>query len=802
MTYDDFFAAATGVARPYAYQRQLAICPAWPATLEVFTGLGKTEATVLAWLFRRLRDPSAESRRLVYALPMRSLVEQTADRVSAMIERLSSAGISGLPTVEILMGGEVGTDWIGDPVSPRILIGTQDMLLSRALNRGYGMSRFQWPMAFAWLNSDVLWVIDEVQLQGVGVTTAAQLQGLREGGKLGAFGSCHTIFVSATMSDEWIDTYDHRLQTRARQELSPDDLMDQRVQKIAEAVKLARRLDTHDESKLADAALSLHRPGTRTIVILNTVDRAVNVYRKIAKLAPQARCTLLHSRFRPDDRARHLTEALGRIGAGGAILVSTQVIEAGIDLTSTTMISDLAPWASIVQRLGRCNRKGLDSDAAFYWVDPPELKIATVRPYGLSDLENARAELLKLEGRSVSPRDLPRLPMRNETGAVLRRVDILELFDTAPDLSGNDIDVSRFIREADDFSVQLLWREEPPGARSAPRRLEFCPAPRSEVEKIIKRLRRSGRGADARTNHVSAEVAARGGEARVNSWTSAPDQLRIGDTVWLAPSVGAYSTESGFDPASLARVAPILVVEDDDARDTEDSTVGGDERTFIGQAVTLAMHAQDAAEEAAALCGRIGTLIGPTNAQLVEVAARWHDAGKAHDVFQETMRRAQAPADGGPWAKGVRSSGIRHSRRHFRHELASALAWLSAHDGEDGADLIAYLVLAHHGKVRISVQPFPGEPIGDPRSVFGICQGDVVSAAQLGNDVKSPAFQADLTLFDVGSRDGMATWSDRVARLIESPSLGIFRLAFLESLVRVADWNASRRRQPAQMLVK
>ena len=35
-----------------------------------------------------------------------------------------------------------------------ILIGTQDMLLSRALMRGYGMSRYQWPVHFALLHND------------------------------------------------------------------------------------------------------------------------------------------------------------------------------------------------------------------------------------------------------------------------------------------------------------------------------------------------------------------------------------------------------------------------------------------------------------------------------------------------------------------------------------------------------------------------------------------------------------------------------------------------------------------------
>jgi hypothetical protein len=35
-----------------------------------------------------------------------------------------------------------------------------------ALMRGYGMSRCQWPVHFAWLHNDAFWVFDEVQLMG------------------------------------------------------------------------------------------------------------------------------------------------------------------------------------------------------------------------------------------------------------------------------------------------------------------------------------------------------------------------------------------------------------------------------------------------------------------------------------------------------------------------------------------------------------------------------------------------------------------------------------------------------------
>ena len=50
------------------------------------------------------------------------------------------------------------------PSNRRFLIGTQDMLLSRALNRGYATGRARWPMEYGLLNHDCLWIMDEIQL--------------------------------------------------------------------------------------------------------------------------------------------------------------------------------------------------------------------------------------------------------------------------------------------------------------------------------------------------------------------------------------------------------------------------------------------------------------------------------------------------------------------------------------------------------------------------------------------------------------------------------------------------------------
>ncbi len=73
-------------------------------------------------------------------------------------------------------GADAGGEWGLYPEESAVLIGTQDMLLSRALNRGYAAGRASWPREFGLLGHDALWVMDEVQLMDVGIATSAQLQ--------------------------------------------------------------------------------------------------------------------------------------------------------------------------------------------------------------------------------------------------------------------------------------------------------------------------------------------------------------------------------------------------------------------------------------------------------------------------------------------------------------------------------------------------------------------------------------------------------------------------------------------------
>jgi hypothetical protein len=142
----DYFQCATGV-RPYPYQERLALAPAgeFPETLNASTGVGKTAAAELGWLFRRRFHPDKEiqqatPRRLVYCLPMRVLVEQTYGNTCGWLDKLGLLAANpddNTPTdgwaaangedktriaVHLLMGGEDTTDWALWPERDAILL--------------------------------------------------------------------------------------------------------------------------------------------------------------------------------------------------------------------------------------------------------------------------------------------------------------------------------------------------------------------------------------------------------------------------------------------------------------------------------------------------------------------------------------------------------------------------------------------------------------------------------------------------------------------------------------------------------
>ncbi|MCI0440123.1 MAG: CRISPR-associated helicase Cas3' [Chloroflexi bacterium] len=821
MDFAEFFKEATENS-PYSYQSLLAQADEFPILLKAPTGTGKTEAVALAWLWRRRYQPdlaarAATPRRLVYCLPMRSLVEQTKERVEKWLTNL---GLSQEQVyVEVLMGGESSRtrdlgrlrEWWLNPEQDGILIGTQDMLLSRALNRGYGMGHFSWPVEFGLLNNDCLWVMDEVQLMANGLPTSTQLAALRDTRNIGVFGPQHTIWMSATITSDWLRTVDFPPPSEEQvMTVDPNSLDDDRLQKRNTAVKTLHKLELegrvgsgafYSYDTLAARVREFHQPGTLTLIVVNTVKRAQDVFSVLKKARIEPDPILVHSRFRPAERSAVNAEIASPVpeDGPGRIVVATQAVEAGVDISVRTLITELAPWPSLVQRFGRCNREGGFDSADVHWLDVPEAKHAP--PYDFGDLESARKKLSDREGQSVAPANLPPLDEKITHSVVLRRRDLIGLFDTTPDLSGNYLDVSRFVRGSDERDVQVFWREWKTDGElndlKMPERNELCSVPIHELRDFM----RKGNLNAWRWDYLE------------DDWREASYwEIHPGQTLLLRCEYGGYSNTGGWEPSSTSPVESLYRpenAEETDSVKTDPSSI--QQRRWI----TLSKHSQDVRDEAKTILDALADLnMAEDVRKALLVATQWHDTGKAHPVFQEFMLSKltdeEKPSPAGQfWAKrGTSKRPDPHRRSQFRHELASALALLDADVGLDGyaKDLAAYLAAAHHGKVRLGIRSLPlgRNQNPDHRYLLGFrIDGDGVTQQQLeqdntlpetdlGDGVKTQRTVIDLSIAQVGVTDnGERSWLDRVLALRDMKELGPFRLAYLEALVRAADVRAS-----------
>jgi CRISPR-associated endonuclease/helicase Cas3 len=780
---------------------------------------------------------------------MRVLVEQTERALQSWIAS------AGLPvSLFVLMGGVRANRWVAHMDEPAILVGTQDMLLSRALNRGYASGRALWPMEFGLLHHDALWVLDEVQLMDVGLATSAQLAAFRQrDAAADQTRPAHTWWMSATLQPRWLATVDRPEPTdpplAIPRETRKGGLFDVRK-------RLSRNVEAAEPKSIAELVRDRHEAGGVTLVIVNRVRTAVDVFDALDAAfsegkgskkrrrpdAPDLR--LVHSRFRGHERVKWVGDFLRRdapIPESGRIVIATQVVEAGVDLSARLLVTELAPWSSLVQRFGRVARyEGQTGEVVVSGRVPVDAKGAA--PYGAPELSAAHEgieRLLAREGdaslRSLeafeeqmlaeSPEFLARL-YPYEPLHVLRRRDLDDLFDTSADLSGADLDVSRFIRSGDERDVTVFWRSLEPVSGAVrltqpPQRAELCPVPIAEI--------RGWKGSAYVFDYLDGDWRRRAARGLVP-----------GMVVLLDAKDGGYSPGRGWD----GRTAPVECVPlEPEASDKLARASSAEDLDDMSEGVwkTIATHGRETEEQARALCDRLG--VRAETARIVALAARWHDAGKVHPVFQDAItmeargavrlgaRRDLAKAPDASWRQPPYPG-----RPGFRHELASTLALFEvlrghdrwhpallgphrdlltglglepepagdAHDhplaeelaglSSDEFDLLAWLVCTHHGKVRCVWTSTPRDQEQGHSGIHGVCEGDSLPALLLADDTGSLAELPSLKLslaaaeMGVGTRYG-ASWGERVAGLVSRH--GPFALAFLEAVLRIADWRAS-----------
>ena len=317
------------------------------ATVELPTGEGKTEAVVAPFLAQFVDGVFPIAPRLVYVLPSRSLSDQTAGRICKYAHEIEKA-----TKRQIIVNTQHG----GHPEDPFFF---SDVVVSTLDQFVYAYARAQQqakshPDISAGSIAASLVVFDEAH--GYDPYTLSMVKAMIQ---ILHAARVPVVLMSATLPPAL-----------------KADLLPRRATATEITLTGLPRIQRQIPIKLIDEPLveeSCRLPGILTerlatarkaLIVCNEVSRAQQLYLGLKRwlqeqgLLDALPVTLIHSRFTQQDRERLqgvVEQMLGENGTGG-IVVSTQVCEAGLNLSAELVVTEFAPADALVQRAGRCAR--------------------------------------------------------------------------------------------------------------------------------------------------------------------------------------------------------------------------------------------------------------------------------------------------------------------------------------------------------------------------------------------------------------------------------------------------------------
>lgn len=334
MAYNDYFHTHTGYD-PYLFQEKVAnaILRGKNVILRAPTGSGKTFASALPYFYTKSIGKNIADK-LIYSVPFRSLGSSIANV------------IRGIDPNTVYHDGNHNEDMYFEN---EVIVTTIDQTLSAYLGypfnvespRNYNITRGSFVGS--------LLIFDEFHLydlENLGRTTLDLIHRLN--------GVCQWVIMSATISDAALQF----LRTLPNTEVIELTISEQKM------VNHNRIKHIAYTSVPMNAETIIQKPG-KSIVICNTVARSQAMYRALCtaktNMGTAHQIILLHSRFIESDRSLKETDIQNIFGKDSptdvnAILVATQTIEAGMDISCRYLYTDLAPMNALIQRIGRCAR--------------------------------------------------------------------------------------------------------------------------------------------------------------------------------------------------------------------------------------------------------------------------------------------------------------------------------------------------------------------------------------------------------------------------------------------------------------
>lgn len=827
MSFDQRFALLTGKS-PFPWQRELfdrLVAGRVPATVDVPTGLGKT-SVIAVWLLARAAGAPVP-RRLVYVVNRRTVVDQTAAELERIRANREAAGVTEDLAISTLRGQLADNRaWSADPSRPAVICGTVDMIGSRLLFGGYRIGFRSRPLHAGFLGQDALVVHDEAHLEPAFQQLLETIESVQR-----ADHDPWTLRVMALTA-----TPRHG---QPELQLGDEDRAHPVVSRRLHAVK---RLTLHEHGardlaeRMVARALAYRESGGAVLVFLRTVDDVTAVAARLAgagQAVQQLTGTmrgLERDRLVDEPAFRRFLPPDGREAAAGTVyLVCTSAGEVGVNLSADHLVCDLSTFDSMAQRFGRVNRFGDRDDTEVHVFHPTAdafeddpvdqrrlITLELVRglrgdasPAALTAIEPAA----RLRGFAPEPTTLPTTPILLDAWAMTTIAALPGRPPVAPYLHG--------VVDWEPPTMHVAWRDEVDLVRGElldqyPARdlLDDYPLKPHELltdrtARVLATLEQLAAAVEA-PEQVPVWLVASDGtvEARLTLATIVSErkinESRFADcTLLLSPrtcrpvggrlAAGGSAIDEGAAPGDVAdlwlgaegeplrvrtfgaarpagmRLIRTIVLVDDERASEDDPEAAGPRRWSWYEVprtadnegsrsatapVTLEVHSADAEREAARIVS--GLALDPGVARAVVLAARLHDLGKRRRVWQRSIGnhdRDLVLAKSGGTMRPLELTAYRHELGSILDaERDGLLAELSAVDRE----LALHLVAAHHGRARPC---FPADELFDPEVV-------------------------DLDLRDVGARV-----MERFASL--QRRYGRWGLAYLESLVRAADYAAS-----------
>lgn len=314
--------------------------------LTVPTGAGKT---LSSFRFALYHAREYDKRHIIYVAPYQSILEQNAEEIREAVGNYDLVLEHHCNVVHEQESERERYDLLTENWDSPIIVTTAVQFLNTLFASGTGNIRRMHRI----LNSVI--IFDEVQALPVRITRLFNMAV----NFLTAFGKSTLVLCSATQPP---------LDELSKNKMLAPLEMTGDVELYAEAFK---RVTLVDDTQKEAAGFSVNtlaayiwekfRQDKQILVIVNTKGCAKEVYERVKEENQSADCLLYHlsTNMCAENRTQVLKEMKVQLKDGRPLIcVSTQLIEAGVDISFGCVIRSLSGLDSIIQAAGRCNREG------------------------------------------------------------------------------------------------------------------------------------------------------------------------------------------------------------------------------------------------------------------------------------------------------------------------------------------------------------------------------------------------------------------------------------------------------------